>query len=226
MTSSRGPSAAFAASASRGFREVGVVDAPVGESDPLGGRPVEHLTEQYGRGSHLRADGPAEHPRVTPARVQADLDEAGVELRPGAGDPDIAPERHVHAGADGGAVHGRDGRQRRARDPQEAFVDRAEPGPVARAAEVAEVGAGAERGGAPVTTIAPTPSSASISSMAATMSSTMGRVSALRRSGSSSVRVATRSAMSTCTRVMQEVCHRSRAWRLSVSVAPYAGRNV
>src|SRR4051794_27070428 len=52
-------------------------------------------------------------------------------------------------------------------------------------------------GGAPVITTAPTPGSASISSIAATMSATSGAVSALRRSGSSSVRRAMRSWRST-----------------------------
>src|SRR6476646_6538585 len=54
--------------------------------------------------------------------------------------------------------------------------------------------------------MAPTPSSFSMRSIAAMISSTIGRVSAFRRSGSSSVMVVTPSAMSTCTRVMQEVC--------------------
>ena len=70
-------------------------------------------------------------------------------------------------------------------------------------------------GGAPVTTTAPTPSSASKRSMAATISATIGAVSELRSAGLFRVRVATRSAMSTSTRVTAVE---------SATTAPSAGR--
>ena len=61
-----------------------------------------------------------------------------------AGDAHVAAEGHVHAGADGGAVHRRQGGQRAAGDPQEALVDGAQARPFGLG-QVAEVGAGAER---------------------------------------------------------------------------------
>ena len=83
------------------------------------------------------------------AGVQAELEEAGVEAGRAPGQAHVAAQGQVHAGADGGAVDGGERRQRRAPDPQEALVDRAQPVAWSRAAgraEVAEVGAGAERG--------------------------------------------------------------------------------
>ena len=89
----------------------------------------------------------AQHPRVAAAGVEAEVEEAGVELARRAGEAHVAAQRQVHAGADGGAVDGGEGRQRRAADPEEALVDRRAGSSAAPAgAEVAEVGAGAERG--------------------------------------------------------------------------------
>ena len=96
----------------RGLRERVVVDALVGEADPLGRLTVEHLSEEHGRCRDLRTDDAPQHPRVAPAGVQADLDEAGVELRPLRRDPQVAAERHVHAGADRRPVDRRDRGQR------------------------------------------------------------------------------------------------------------------
>ena len=62
-------------------------------------------------------------------------------------------------------------------------------------------------GGAPVTTTAPTPSSASRASKASTISSTIGAVRVFRSSGLLRVTVATRSATSTSTRLMAGVLH-------------------
>ncbi|CAB4861253.1 unannotated protein [freshwater metagenome] len=62
-------------------------------------------------------------------------------------------------------------------------------------------------GAVPVTTTAPTPGSASIDSIAAMISVTIGLVRVLRSPGLLRVRVATRSATSTSTSVMQKVSH-------------------
>ena len=128
----------------RGGEQLVVVDAAVHEPDPLGLGAVHHLAE-HDRGERgLRAGDAAQHPRVAAARVDADLQEAGVELRPPRREPHVAAEREVHAGADGGAVHRGERRQRAAGDPQEPLVDRAEA-LLGRLGEVAEVRAGAER---------------------------------------------------------------------------------
>ena len=82
------------------------------------------------------------------AGVDADLEEAGVELGPPSGETDVAAEGQVHPGADGGAVDGRDRRQRAAGDPEEALVDVAEAAAVGLL-EIAEVGTGAEGGRRP-----------------------------------------------------------------------------
>ena len=87
ITSSRGPSAGAGGDRVHGLRERVVVDALVGEAYPLGRLTVEHLSEKHGRCRDLRTDDAPQHPRVSPAWVQADLDEAGVELRPLRCDP-------------------------------------------------------------------------------------------------------------------------------------------
>ena len=75
--------------------------------------------------------------------VDADLKEPGVELRSPSGQADVTAEGEVHPRADGGAVDGRDRRQRAAGDPQEPLVDVAEAAAVGLL-QVAEVGAGTE----------------------------------------------------------------------------------
>ena len=121
-----------------------VVDAPVREADPFGLGPVEHLTEHDRGHRRLRSGNPPQHPRVTTPRVQADLQEAGVELGATSRDPHVAAEGEVHAGTHGGAVDGGERRERTAGDPQEALVDGAEAATVGRP-EVPEVGTGTER---------------------------------------------------------------------------------
>ena len=116
----------------------------------------------------------AEHPGVAAAGVHAELQEPGVEPGRARGEAHVAHERQVHARADGGAVDRGDRRQRRPADAQEALVDRAEPGPSPVTTEVDEVGPAQNAGGAPVTTTAPTASSASMASNVATISSTIG----------------------------------------------------
>src|SRR5918998_958766 len=64
-------------------------------------------------------------------------------------------------------------------------------------------------GAVPVTTSAPTVGSASTASSPGVISSTIARVSALRRSGASRVTTATPSAMSICTSAMAAVWHRA-----------------
>ncbi len=123
-----------------------VVDAAVGETDPLGFCTVEHLAEHDGRHRRLRSGDAPEHPRVTATGVQADLQETGVELGTAGRDPNVAPEGEVHAGADGRAVDRRQCGQRAAGDPQETLVDGAEAVAVGRS-EVAEVRTGTERWG-------------------------------------------------------------------------------
>ena len=79
-----------------------------------------------------------------------------------AGDAHVAAERHVHAGADGGAVHRRQRGQRAAGDPQEALVDRRAGSAPSASARLPRLAPAQNAGGAPVTTTAPTPSSASM----------------------------------------------------------------
>ena len=82
-------------------------------------------------------------------------------------------QRQVHAGADGGAVDGGEGRQRAAGDPEEALVDAAQARLAATRPRCERSAPAQNAGGAPVTTTAPTPSSASSSSKASTISSTI-----------------------------------------------------
>jgi hypothetical protein len=82
---------------------------------------------------------------VAASGVEAEVDEAGVELGTARREADVAHEGEVHARADGSAVDRGDGRQRRAAHAQEALVDRPEALALGLA-EVAEVGARAERG--------------------------------------------------------------------------------
>ena len=83
-----------------------------------------------------------------------------------AGEPHVARQRQVHAGADGGAVDGGDRRQRAAGDPQEALVDATQARRAATTRGGDRSAPAQNAGGAPVTTTAPTPSSASSSSNA------------------------------------------------------------
>ncbi len=77
--------------------------------------------------------------------MDAELQEAGVELGRVGDEADVAAERQVHAGADRRAVDGGQCRQRTASDPEEPLVDRAEA-LAGRLGEIAEVGAGTEGG--------------------------------------------------------------------------------
>ena len=92
----------------------------------------------------LNADGALQHPGRTAAGMDAELLEARVEQRRGTGDPHIGGQREVQPGADGGAVDGRDRRQRAVGDGEEAVVDRPQP-VLGRLAERGQVGACAER---------------------------------------------------------------------------------
>ena len=100
-----------------------VVDAAPRQAAALGLRPVEHLAEQHRGRRGLRAGDALEHPGVAAAGVDAELEEPGVEPGPPGGEPQVAGQREVHAGADRGAVHGGDRRQGAAGDPEEALVD-------------------------------------------------------------------------------------------------------
>ena len=144
IASSRGALAARAAICLRRVEQLIVVDAAMGEADALGLGAIHHLAEHDGSHRRLRPGDAAQHPRVAAARVQADLQEPGVELGPAGGEAHVAAERQVHAGADRRTVDRGQRRQRAAGDAQEAFVDRAEAG-LAGLGQVAEVGAGAER---------------------------------------------------------------------------------
>ena len=74
-----------------------VVDAAVDQPDPLGLGAVEDLAEHDRGHRRLRPGDAAEHPRVAAAGVQADLQEAGVELGPPGGEAHVAAEGQVHA---------------------------------------------------------------------------------------------------------------------------------
>ena len=76
------PAAARAAMLARRRQQVVVGDAAPDEADPLGLGAVEHLAEQHRGGRGLRTDDAAQHPRVTAAGVDAELQEAGVEAGP------------------------------------------------------------------------------------------------------------------------------------------------
>jgi len=84
------------------------------------------------------------HPRVAAARVQAQLEEAGVEARGAAGEADVAHQREVDTRAHGGTVHRGDRRPSRPGDAQKPVVDRVQARSVGLA-EAAQVGARAER---------------------------------------------------------------------------------
>jgi len=122
-----------------------VIDTAVNETHPLGFGAVHHLAEHHTGERRLRADDAAQHPRVTAAGMDADLQEAGVESGSAGGKAQVAPEREVHTGADGRAVDRGDGGQRAAGDAQEPFVDGAEA-LLGGLGQVAEVGARAEGG--------------------------------------------------------------------------------
>ena len=114
------------------------------QTDSLGFSAVHHLAEHHACERGLRADDPAQHPRVPAARVDADLQEAGVEARPPRSEAQVTSEREVHPGTHGCAVDGGDGGQRRTGDAKESFVDRAEA-PGGGLGEVAQVRSGTER---------------------------------------------------------------------------------
>ena len=81
VASSRGASAARAASSTARSTQLGVGDALPGEADRGRARAVEPLAEQVHRGRGLRADGAVEQPGVAAAGVDADAQEPGVEAR-------------------------------------------------------------------------------------------------------------------------------------------------
>src|SRR5262249_51950754 len=99
MASSRGALAARDAIACAGGPPRGPT-APKPEADPSRFLAVEPLAEDDRRHRGLRAGGPAEHPRVAATRVQAELQEAGVEPRPSRREADVTPEGEIHSGAD------------------------------------------------------------------------------------------------------------------------------
>src|SRR5690606_36446904 len=74
-----------------------VVDALVRQPNAFRFGAVQHLTEHDRRHRSLRADDPALHPRVSPAWMNPDLKEPGVEPCPPGCDADVAPEGQVHA---------------------------------------------------------------------------------------------------------------------------------
>ena len=78
-TSSCGAAAARLGHRLGGGEQLVVGEAAPHEPGPLGGGAVEHLAEQHGGGHGLRAGDASEHPGVAAARVQAELQEAGVE---------------------------------------------------------------------------------------------------------------------------------------------------
>ena len=115
-----------------GGREQGlVVDAAQHQAEPLGFGTVEHLAEEHRSGRRLGADDAAHHPGVPPARVDAELQEAGVEARPPGGQSHVATERQVHPGPDRRPVDRGERRQRAAGDAQEPLVDRAQAAGIA-----------------------------------------------------------------------------------------------
>ena len=93
----------------------------------------------------LGAGDALEHPGVAAAGVDAEVQEAGVEAGRRTGQSEVADERQVHAGADGGTVDGGDRGQRAATDPHEALVDGEQALLRPLLAQVAQIRARAER---------------------------------------------------------------------------------
>ncbi len=116
------------------------------EREPVshGGVGVEAHAEQQRRPGRLHTDGALQHPRRTPTGMDAEFLETRIEQRSGPGDAHIGGEREVESRADGGAVDGRDRRERAVGHREEAVVDRAEP-VLGRLAERRQVRARAER---------------------------------------------------------------------------------
>ena len=106
--SSRGASAALAAMACAAGDQLTVGHAAVHEADALGLGAVRHVTEEHHRRRRLGSDRSTHHPGVAAAGVEPQRHEARVEARRFGGEADVASERHVHPGADGGPVHRRD----------------------------------------------------------------------------------------------------------------------
>ena len=90
---------------SGGGHQLGIVDASMGQSEPLSLGTVEHLGEHHRRHRCLRTDDSALHPRVTSTGMQTDLQEAGIELGSAGCNPHIATERKVHSGSDRRPIH-------------------------------------------------------------------------------------------------------------------------
>ena len=111
----------------RGGEQLVVGHAPPHQPDPLRLGAVEHLAEQHGGGDGLRPGDALAHPRVPAARVEAELQEPGVEPGSLRGQAHVADQGQVHAGADRRAVDGGERGQRRPPDPQEPLVDVAQP---------------------------------------------------------------------------------------------------
>ena len=106
----------------RGGEHLVVGRAPPGETVSHRLRTGQRVAEQHERGSALRADSPREPPQVPAARVDSHIEEARVEAGALAGDHDVAGERQVHPGADGGPRDGRDRRDRRVGEGEEAGI--------------------------------------------------------------------------------------------------------
>ena len=124
-TTSRGAAAGPAASS----RAAATGSSATSQRQPVAHRGfgVEAHAEQQRRAGGLRADGALQHPRRTAAGMDAQLLEAGIEERRGAGDAHVGCQREVQPGADGGAVDGGDRRQRAVGDREKPVVDHAQP---------------------------------------------------------------------------------------------------
>ncbi len=122
--------------------------------------------------------------------MDAEFLESRIEKCCRAGDSDIGRQREIQSRADGGAVDGRDGRQGAIRDGQESVVDDAQSvlGGFPRAVRSAPAQKALP---APVTMTACTSVFASAAMIAARRAAEISAVTALRRSGSLTVTVAT-----------------------------------
>ncbi len=95
-----------------GVEQLIVVMDLKGQSDPRRLLAVEDLGKEDGGGCDLRSADVLLHPGVAAAGMEAQVEEAGVESGGSPGEPQVADEGQVHAGAHGRPVDGGNRRQR------------------------------------------------------------------------------------------------------------------
>ena len=93
-----------------------VVVATMHQAHAFGLGTVHYFTKHDTGKRGLRADDATQHPGVTAAGVNADLEKARVELGAPRGQPHIATEGEIHSSADRCAIDRGQRRQRAARN--------------------------------------------------------------------------------------------------------------